>query len=75
MARCFVSDWPKLYKRTFLETDSTELQNLIPRAERAVFERILELSQSPNGAGEVNELVTAYNALSRLKITLSKKTT
>ena len=70
-----MSDWRKLYATVFLETNPTNLEKLIPQVERAVFERILELSQSANGAGELNELIRAFYAVRRLKITVSKKTT
>ena len=68
-------DWRELYATIFLETNPTNLEKLIPQVERAVFERILELSQSANGAGELNELIRAFGALLGLKITLIRKTT
>jgi hypothetical protein len=61
-----MADWRELYKATVLETNPTQLEQLIKETEDAIFMRVRELAGSPDSK-ERRKMAQASAALWSLK--------
>jgi hypothetical protein len=59
--------WHKLYGEALLETDSEILLKLLAAAEKAVFERLLELTANEEGSHERQDIRRAIDVMLTLK--------
>jgi hypothetical protein len=62
-----MADWRELYKATVLETNPTQLEQLIKETEDAIFMRVRELAGSSGSAKERRKMAQASAALWTLK--------
>jgi hypothetical protein len=62
-----MADWRELYKATVLETNPTQLEQLIKETETAIFVRVRELAGSSDSAKERRKMAQASAALWTLK--------
>ena len=62
-----MADWRELYKATVLETNPTQLEQLIKETEDAIFLRVRELAGSSDSKKERRKIAAASAALWTLK--------
>jgi hypothetical protein len=62
-----MADWRELYKATVLETNPTQLEQLMKETEDAIFRRVRELAGSSDGKKERRKMAEASAALWTLK--------
>lgn len=60
-------DWKALYAAAMLETDKTQVQHRIEKADAAITARLLELPNTISASAEKMELQSALAYLCRLK--------
>jgi|SRR5271163_3156108 len=59
--------WHRPYAETLLNTNASNLAELIDKAERAILDRYLELARNPSPTDELVDLGHAVDALGQLK--------
>jgi hypothetical protein len=62
-----MADWRELYRATVLETNPTQLEQLMKETEDAIFLRVRELAGSSDGKKERRKMAEASAALWTLK--------
>lgn len=63
----FGHEWRILYAAAMLESDHTQVQQRIGRADAAIQSRLMKLPGISSGQSEMKELQSALNYLRRLK--------
>jgi hypothetical protein len=63
----FPHEWRILYAAAMLESDHTQLQHRVEKADAAIQSRLMELPDISSGQSEMKELQSALNYLRRLK--------